>query len=279
MRLDPAEYAEGPLPVLRRPRFLAIVSSNTLAATMLRRASGRVDGLVIESPTAGGHNAPPRGKLQLNATGEPVYGERDRVNIEELRTLGVPFWLAGGYGTPAMLREALDQGAMGVQAGTAFAFSRESGLRPDLKIGFSVKQPSAPDAYLPIRWPRPPAFHLRSRILRALRRRSTSIRAQARLRSWLLTGTVHRAGRCDRLSLLGRTGGKLCCQRRQGGGDSRPQVPVQCSAGQCRSRSGAHRRRCRACTGHGWRRPEHDRHVSGARTARHTALRMWFGPC
>jgi nitronate monooxygenase len=133
MRLDPAEYAEGPLPVLRRPKFLAIVSSNTLAATMLRRASGRVDGLVIESPTAGGHNAPPRGKLQLNAGGEPVYGERDRVNISELRTLGVPFWLAGGYGNPDKLREALEQGAAGVQTGTAFAFSQESGLRPDLK--------------------------------------------------------------------------------------------------------------------------------------------------
>lgn len=133
MRLDPAELAEGPLPVLQRPKFLAIVSSNTLAATMLRRASGRVDGLVIESPTAGGHNAPPRGKLQLNAAGEPVYGERDRVDIEGLRALGVPFWLAGGYGHAAKLREAIDQGAAGVQVGTAFAFSRESGLRPDLK--------------------------------------------------------------------------------------------------------------------------------------------------
>jgi nitronate monooxygenase len=133
MRLDPAAYAEGPLPVLHRPRFLAIVSSNTLATTMLRRASGRVDGLVIETPTAGGHNAPPRGKLQLNAAGEPVYGERDHVNIAELRALGVPFWLAGGYGNAEKLREALDQGAAGVQVGTAFAFSRESGMRDDLK--------------------------------------------------------------------------------------------------------------------------------------------------
>jgi nitronate monooxygenase len=133
MRLDPAEYAEGPLPALDRPRFLAIVSSNTLAATMLRRATGRVDGLVIESPTAGGHNAPPRGKLQLNAAGEPLYGERDRVNIADLRALGVPFWLAGGYGSAAKLREALDQGATGVQVGTAFAFSRESGMQADLK--------------------------------------------------------------------------------------------------------------------------------------------------
>ncbi|MGA3131559.1 MAG: nitronate monooxygenase [Terracidiphilus sp.] len=133
MQFDPAEYAEGPLPVLHRPRFLAIVSSNTLASTMLRRASGKVDGLVIESPTAGGHNAPPRGKLQLNAAGEPVYGERDRVNIPELRALGVPFWLAGGYGNANKVREALDQGAAGVQTGTAFAFSQESGLRSDLK--------------------------------------------------------------------------------------------------------------------------------------------------
>ena len=119
--------------MLRRPRFLAIVSSNTLATTMLRRASGRVDGLVIEAPTAGGHNAPPRGKLQLNAAGEPIYGERDQVDIAELRKLGVPFWLAGGYGNAQKLREALEQGAAGVQVGTVFAFSRESGMRPDLK--------------------------------------------------------------------------------------------------------------------------------------------------
>jgi len=133
MRLDPADFIDGPLPFLNRPRFLAIVSSNTLATTMLRRASGRVDGLVIETPTAGGHNAPPRGKLQLNAAGEPVYGERDHVNIQELRALGVPFWLAGGYGNAAKLREALEQGAAGIQVGTAFAFSRESGMRADLK--------------------------------------------------------------------------------------------------------------------------------------------------
>ena len=133
MRFDPAEYAEGPLPVLERPKFLAIVSSNTLASTMLRRANGKVDGFVIESPTAGGHNAPPRGKLQLSPSGQPIYGERDRVNLAELRTLGVPFWLAGGYGNADKVREAIDEGAAGVQVGTAFAFSEESGLRHDLK--------------------------------------------------------------------------------------------------------------------------------------------------
>jgi nitronate monooxygenase len=133
MRFDPFDYVEGAIPMLSRPRFLAIVSSNTLATTMLRRASGRVDGLVIESPTAGGHNAPPRGKLMLNDAGEPIYGERDMVDVAALRTLGVPFWLAGGYGNAEKVREALEEGAAGVQVGTAFAFTRESGLRSDLK--------------------------------------------------------------------------------------------------------------------------------------------------
>jgi nitronate monooxygenase len=133
MNFDPADYVQGPLPLLDRPRFLAIVSSNTLATTMLRRATGRVDGLVIETPIAGGHNAPPRGKLLLNANGEPIYGERDQVDIAGLRALGVPFWMAGGYGNAKSVRSALDQGAAGVQVGTAFAFSEESGMRPDLK--------------------------------------------------------------------------------------------------------------------------------------------------
>jgi len=133
LQFDPADFAEAPLPELRRPEFLAIVSSNTLAATMLRRASGTVNGLVVEGATAGGHNAPPRGKLQLNAHGEPLYGERDRVDIAELCELNVPFWLAGGYGSRERLAEAIAQGAQGVQVGTAFAFCRESGLREDLK--------------------------------------------------------------------------------------------------------------------------------------------------
>jgi nitronate monooxygenase len=47
--------------------------------------------------------------------------------------LGIPFWLAGGYGHPDKLREALALGAAGIQVGTAFAFADESGLRPDYK--------------------------------------------------------------------------------------------------------------------------------------------------
>ena len=130
---DPRDYMEDELPPLARPKFLAIISSNTLATTMLKKANGKVDGLVIEMRAAGGHNAPPRGKPLLSQTGEPVYGERDAIDIEKLRDLGVPFWLAGGYGHQEKLQEALAQGATGVQVGTAFEFASESGLREDYK--------------------------------------------------------------------------------------------------------------------------------------------------
>jgi len=129
----PRDFTERELPPLLRPKFLAIVASNTLAVTLLKKANGRIDGFVVEGPTAGGHNAPPRGKLQLNDAGEPIYGERDRVDLVKMRELGVPFWLAGGYGTAEKLREALAAGATGVQVGTAFAFCIESGLRDDYK--------------------------------------------------------------------------------------------------------------------------------------------------
>jgi len=130
----PQEFLDYELPPLRRPYFLAIVASNTLATTLLKKANGKVDGFVIEGPTAGGHNAPPRGKLQLTESGEPIYGERDKVDLEALRELAVPFWLAGGYGNAEKLREALAAGAAGVQVGTAFAFCVESDLREDYKL-------------------------------------------------------------------------------------------------------------------------------------------------
>lgn len=130
---DPAEVCGGPVPALKRPLFLGIVSSATLAITLARKSNGRVDGFVVEGETAGGHNAPPRGPLQLSPSGEPVYGPRDVPEIEKIRALGLPFWMAGSYGRPGRLRDALQLGATGIQVGTAFAFCEESGLSPDLK--------------------------------------------------------------------------------------------------------------------------------------------------
>lgn len=133
MTMNPRDYMECDLPPLKRPTFLPIIASNVLAQTLARKANGRVDGFVIEGPTAGGHNAPPRGKQQLNERGEPVYGERDIVDLAKMRELGLPFWLAGGFGQPEQLRYAVSEGAAGIQVGTAFAYSVESGMRDDYK--------------------------------------------------------------------------------------------------------------------------------------------------
>jgi nitronate monooxygenase len=131
-RLDPAAVL-GTAPVLRRPKFLAIISSVVLATTLARKSNGRVDGFVVEGASAGGHNAPPRGPMTLNEQGEPVYGARDAVDLAKLRDLGLPFWLAGGFAEPDRRQEALAAGAAGVQVGTAFAFCAESSITDDLK--------------------------------------------------------------------------------------------------------------------------------------------------
>jgi nitronate monooxygenase len=133
MTFAPRDFVTCELAPLARPRFLAIVSSNVLAATLLKKLDGRLDGFVVEGPTAGGHNAPPRGKLEIDESGDVHYGERDRVDLRKIADLGLPFWLAGGYGSPEMLRRARASGAAGVQVGTAFAFCDESGLRDDYK--------------------------------------------------------------------------------------------------------------------------------------------------
>lgn len=133
LRLDPREHFEGAPPQLRRPVFLPIVASNSLAMMLARKANGRVDGFVVEGPTAGGHNAPPRGRLETDSRGEPIYGDRDEVDLDAMKRLELPFWLAGGMGRPEGLQRALDAGAAGIQVGTLFAFSDESGLEPGLK--------------------------------------------------------------------------------------------------------------------------------------------------
>ena len=131
--VDPVAFCGGTAPVLHRPQFLAIVSSATLATTLARKSTGRVDGFVVETEAAGGHNAPPRGPMQLTPSGEPVYGERDRPDLDKIRALGLPFWIAGAQAEPAKLAEARALGAAGVQIGTAFAFCEESGIDPALK--------------------------------------------------------------------------------------------------------------------------------------------------
>ncbi len=135
VRLDfqPGDFLARPPKTLKRPAFLAIVSSAALATTLARKASGAVQGFVIEAASAGGHNAPPRGSRVPGPNGEPVYGPRDEPELEKFRALGLPFWLAGERATPEGFADARAQGAAGVQLGTAFAFCSESGLTDTLK--------------------------------------------------------------------------------------------------------------------------------------------------
>lgn len=128
--IDPARYTDRPL---ASPRFFAIVSATVLAAYLARDESTRPDAFVVEGPLAGGHNAPPRGALQLDDQGEPIYGPRDDVDLVKLAALGLPFYLAGSYGTPERLAEALAVGAAGIQVGTLFALADESGIPSPLR--------------------------------------------------------------------------------------------------------------------------------------------------
>ncbi|MCH8218407.1 MAG: nitronate monooxygenase [Planctomycetes bacterium] len=132
-RLDPREYSSGVRPELSRPQFLAIVSSDVIAKTMIRRATGRVDGFVVEGHTAGGHNAPPRRVGQGSGATTTGYSDRDIPDIAKIKSLGRPFWLAGGFASPGKLKEALALGANGIQVGTVFAFCDESGIVPAMK--------------------------------------------------------------------------------------------------------------------------------------------------
>lgn len=132
---DPKSVAGGKLAVnpLAKPAFLAIVSLERLVQALAESDTAPPDGFVIEHHTAGGHNANPMGPPTRDAFGQPIYGDRDEADLDAVRAVGIPFWLAGGYGSGPMLKQALALGARGVQVGTAFALTEESGLKPEYR--------------------------------------------------------------------------------------------------------------------------------------------------
>jgi len=124
----------GPAPALQAPKFLAIVSSFGLASALAGDPATRPYGFVVEGSEAGGHSAAPA-KMRFDAEGQPllVYTEQDKADIGAIAGLGLPFWLAGSYASPARLREARELGASGVQFGTLAALSGQSGTAPALR--------------------------------------------------------------------------------------------------------------------------------------------------
>ncbi len=132
LHFDPSPYLSG-VGELERPKFIGIISSNVLANALIKRSEGPVDGFVVERPVAGGHNAPPRGPLTLDADESPIYGPRDEVDFAALGALKRPFWIGGGITTPDHVRAARELGATGVQVGTLFAYCEESGMDASLR--------------------------------------------------------------------------------------------------------------------------------------------------
>lgn len=123
---NPEEYFGSKLPTIKRPDFIAIVSTHVAARVLQKRSSGSIEGFVVETPIAGGHNAPPRDKSE-------TYGPDDEVNWEKMRELQVPFWIGGGYASREALKEAQEVGAAGIQCGSIFALSEDSGMNPGVR--------------------------------------------------------------------------------------------------------------------------------------------------
>ena len=129
---DPKMVADGkfsPKP-LRRPAILAIASLQGLVQALANSQSEPPDGFIIEHHTAGGHNAGPQGPMKLDELGQPIYSELDEPELETIQQIGLPFWLAGGYGSREKIQLARKHGAIGVQVGSVFALAEESGMKP-----------------------------------------------------------------------------------------------------------------------------------------------------
>jgi NAD(P)H-dependent flavin oxidoreductase YrpB (nitropropane dioxygenase family) len=123
---DPASVVPQPR-ALPCPRFFPIIASDMLARVLSKKLpADYIAGWIVEGPTAGGHNAPPRNKA-VDAHGDPVYDERDVVDLDVIAGMGKPFYLAGGRGRPGQLQVALAAGAAGIQVGSLFSLASESG--------------------------------------------------------------------------------------------------------------------------------------------------------
>jgi len=126
MTFDPETFFGKKIPPLKKPDFIPIIASNVLGAMLVKKLPPEsIYGFIIEEPTAGGHNAPPRNKVD--------YGPKDVVDYSEIAKIGLPFWIAGSCASSDKLKYALSAGASGIQAGSIFALCEESGMREDIR--------------------------------------------------------------------------------------------------------------------------------------------------
>jgi NAD(P)H-dependent flavin oxidoreductase YrpB (nitropropane dioxygenase family) len=128
IRFEPRDLVGDGQPDSPRPAFVAIVSSHLQAEGLAANPKTRPDAFVIEGPDAGGHNAPPRAKKK-DERGNYIYGEEDIADLEAVKAVGIPFFVAGGRGRPYLNGDE----RLPRQIGTLFALSSDSGMEPGLR--------------------------------------------------------------------------------------------------------------------------------------------------
>jgi NAD(P)H-dependent flavin oxidoreductase YrpB (nitropropane dioxygenase family) len=243
IHFDPRELAHGTRPVLHRPRLDAIVASVDLATALVADPATRPDGFIVEGYTAGGHNAPPRGPRRLDPRGQPHYDERDTVHPQQMAGLGIPFWMAGSYATPAGLAHAVSSGAAGIQVGTAFALCRESGMADEHKHRLLDQAAHGQVSVRTDGRASPTGFPFKiAELAGTLAADQVYADRQRILRPRRAAQPVPQGRRHRRLPLPGRTRSRLRTPRRTGGEHSRSRLPVQRPAGHRRPRPTAPRR-------------------------------------
>lgn len=130
----PRDFLHCALPELKRPLFYPVIGSSSLAQIMTKSGQLRIDGWIVEyNEFAGGHSAPPRGRLILNEAGEPLYGIRDEIDFGQLNDISLPYYLAGAFASPEKLAYALSVGAAGIQVGSIFALCDDSKINAILR--------------------------------------------------------------------------------------------------------------------------------------------------
>ncbi len=109
------------------------------------------------------------------------------MDLGTFRNLGLPFWLAGSRADPQKLKEAISQGATGIQVGTVFAYCEESGLLDQTKRGV-LDQALKGDGkrFSPIRSLRPQVFPSRSCVWKEPYPRTKNIKPGQGLATWAI---------------------------------------------------------------------------------------------
>ncbi|MDY3006945.1 nitronate monooxygenase family protein [Anaerococcus porci] len=83
------------------------------------------DLIILEGPKAGGHLGFKREDLKINILDEL----KKIIKLSE----EIPVFVGGGFGSPQAMKKALKMGASGVQIGTGFLFTEESGMPKSTK--------------------------------------------------------------------------------------------------------------------------------------------------